>query len=65
MNDQFEAAAVVEFECEECGKYEVIKSKATLLQYCCGCGIPSKPLRIIRVGIKTEGVWKNAKLNED
>lgn len=53
-----EAVVTVEFECDECGKYEVIKSKSNLMQYCSSCGRLSAPSRIMSVGIKIDGVWK-------
>ena len=52
------ASVTVEFVCDECGEYEVIKSKGTLIQYCSSCGRLSEPSRIVSVGIKIDGVWK-------
>lgn len=52
------AVVTVEFKCDECGKYEVIKLKSTLTQYCSSCGRLSKPSLVVSVGIKINGVWK-------
>jgi len=52
------ASVTVEFVCDECGEYEVIKSKGTLIQYCSSCGRLSEPSRIVSVGIKIDGMWK-------
>lgn len=52
------AVVTVEFKCDECGEYEVIKSKSTLTQHCSSCGRLSKPSRVVSVGIKIDGVWK-------
>ena len=54
----FSASVTVEFVCYECGEYEVIKSKGTLIQYCSSCGRLSEPSRIVSVGIKIDGMWK-------
>ena len=52
------AVVTVEFVCDECGEYEVIKSKGTMIQYCLSCGRVSKTSKIVSVGIKIDGVWK-------
>jgi hypothetical protein len=52
------ACVTVEFLCDDCGKFEVIKTKSTLVQFC-GCGKESKPIRIISAAINLDGKWVN------
>jgi hypothetical protein len=63
-NDSPSVAVTIEFDCEECGTFEVIKSKSTLIQHCAGCGKLSKPLRIVCAGINIDGVWKIRQLQD-
>ena len=50
------ACVTVEFLCDECGEFDVIKSKSTLVQFC-GCGKEAKPIRIVSAAIKLDGKW--------
>jgi hypothetical protein len=50
------ACVTVEFLCDKCGKFEVIKSKSTLVQLC-GCGKAARPMRIVNAAIKQDGKW--------
>jgi hypothetical protein len=50
------AFVTVEFLCDECGEFEVIKSKSTLVQFC-GCGKAARPVRIVNASIKQGGEW--------
>ncbi len=54
----------IEYHCEECGVYEVIKSKSTLVQYC-GCGKLSRPVSIVNAAIKMDDKWIVRKLQND
>lgn len=61
----YTSCVTVEFLCEECGKYEVIKNKSTLTQYCIYCGKKSDPIRIVNVGVKKDGKWIIHSLHND
>ena len=50
------ACVTVEYLCEDCGEFEVIKSCSTLTQFC-GCGKEAKPTRIINAAIKQDKKW--------
>lgn len=50
------AYATVEFFCDDCGEFDVIKNKSTLTQFC-GCGKMARPVRIINVAIKQGKKW--------
>jgi hypothetical protein len=50
------ACVTVEFLCDDCGEFEVIKSKSTLVQFC-GCGKAARPIRIVNASIKQDGKW--------
>lgn len=48
----------VDFLCDACGEFEVIKQHSSLTQLC-GCGQVAKPLRIRSAGVKQGGKWSS------
>ncbi len=50
------ACVTIEFRCEECGEFEVIKSKSTLVQFC-RCGNKATPIRIVNAAVRLDGRW--------
>lgn len=57
--------ADVEFVCEQCGPFEVLKSKSTLKQLCSWCGKTATATRIVTVTVVVDGKWVAYKLQNN